>query len=147
MSGLYGDRQELRRVYREAWRKSRAGEPLEPLEAALAGVIAEHPEYHRALEDAEALTRDYPPDGGEGNPFLHLGLHLALAEQLAADRPPGIRALYQELAGRFGDRHDLEHGLLECLAEVLWSAQRAGVPPDEGAYLECARRLLRRRRG
>ena len=147
MSGLYGDRDGMRRVYGEAWRKAREGLPLEPLEATLAGIIEAHPEYHRVLEDPAALDRDYPPEAGESNPFLHLGLHLALAEQLAADRPPGIRDLYSELAAGAADRHHLEHRLLECLGEALWEAQRRGGAPDEGAYLECVRRLRGRGRG
>jgi hypothetical protein len=137
----------MRRVFLETWRKAREGLPLEPLEATLAEVIAAHPEYHRALEDPEAVDRDYLPEGGESNPFLHLSLHLALAEQLAADRPAGIRDLFQSLAGGAADRHHLEHAVLECLAEALWSAQRAGRPPDEEAYLECVRRLRRGPRG
>ncbi len=53
-------RDELRRVYVEAWRKRRAGLPVEPLEAQVADVIALHPEYHAALErGADTLERDY----------------------------------------------------------------------------------------
>jgi hypothetical protein len=31
---------------------------------------------------------------------------------------------------------------MESLAETLWEAQRGGHPPDEGRYLERARRRL-----
>src|SRR5688572_21613590 len=47
-------REQLRRMYVEAWRKQRAGEALEPLEAQVARVIAEHPEYHGVLTAGEA---------------------------------------------------------------------------------------------
>jgi len=94
-------RDELRRVYVEAWRKRRAGLPVEPLEAQVADVIALHPEYHAALErGADALERDYTPEGGQSNPFLHMGLHLAVRDQLATDRPAGIRQAFQNLADR-----------------------------------------------
>ena len=39
-----------------------------------------------------SLDRDWAPKGGETNPFLHLSLHLAVAEQLAIDQPAGIVA-------------------------------------------------------
>jgi hypothetical protein len=136
------DRTELRRTFAEAWRKAEAGEPLEPLEQQLASIIREHPEYHALLANPDAaLDRDFPPEAGEGNPFLHLALHTAILEQIATDRPTGIRALYQRLVRRAGDAHAAEHRVLECLAAALWQAQRDNAPADEQAYLECLRRL------
>ncbi len=41
-----------------------------------------------------------------------------------------------------GDPHRAEHALMEALAETLWQAQRAGMPPDEGQYLARVRRRL-----
>lgn len=135
-------RDELRRVYVEAWRKRRAGLPSEPLEAQVADVIALHPEYHAALERGEdALERDYTPEGGQSNPFLHMGLHLAVRDQIATDRPPGLRKAFESLAQRIGTAHEAEHRIIECLAQAMWEAQRAGRPPDESAYLEAVRRL------
>jgi len=136
------DRSGLRRHYLEAWRKRCAGAPLEPLEFQLVTVIEQHPEYHALLEDdALALARDYQPESGQANPFLHLGLHLAIREQVATDRPPGIAAVHRELARRLGDAHEAEHQMLDKLGEALWYAQRTGRPPDEAAYLESLRRL------
>lgn len=130
-------REDLRRYYVEAWRKHRAGSPMEPLEAQIADVVALHPEYHAALEDLDgALARDYTPEGGQSNPFLHMGLHLAVRDQIATDRPVGIRALFEAIARKRGDEHEAEHTIIECLAEALWDAQRSGRPPDEHAYLE-----------
>ena len=139
---LYGsDRGDLRRAWAAAWSKSRAGQALEPLERLLCEVIGVHPEYHAALESPDALEREFPPEAGRSNPFLHMGLHVAIREQLATDRPPGVRALYAELLPRFPDAHRLEHALMECLAETLWDAQREGGVPDEARYLRRLRRL------
>jgi hypothetical protein len=136
------NREQLRRRYLEAWHKFRAQQPLEPLEAQLAGVIAEHPEYVAWLEGAEdALLADFTPAGGRENPFLHMGLHLAIREQVATDRPRGISALHAQLARRAGGAHEAEHRMIEPLAQALWEAQRCGAPPDEAAYLERLRRL------
>ena len=135
-------RDQLRRVYIEAWRKRRAGLPIEPLEAQVADVIALHPEYHAALEGGEdTLARDYTPEGGQSNPFLHMGLHLAVRDQIATDRPAGIRKAFQSVAARLGSEHEAEHRIIECLAEAMWEAQRSGRPPDEAAYLQRVLRL------
>jgi Domain of unknown function (DUF1841) len=135
-------RDHLRRVYIEAWRKRREGLPIEPLEAQVADVIALHPEYHAALERGDdALDRDYTPEGGQSNPFLHMGLHLAVRDQIATDRPAGMRKAFQTVAAHLGSEHEAEHRIIECLAEAMWEAQRSGRPPDETAYLQRVLRL------
>lgn len=74
---LFGqDRSELRQMYVDAWRKARANEVLSPLEAQIARVIEDHPEYHEAVT-GDAAEREFPPEAGHTNPFLHMGLHLA----------------------------------------------------------------------
>jgi hypothetical protein len=135
-------RDQLRRMYVEAWRKHRERLPMEPLEAQIADVIAAHPEYHALFNEPErALHEDYTPERGESNPFLHLGLHLAIREQVGTDRPAGIRAAYQALVLRRG-QHDAEHLIADCLGRALWEAQRSGQPPDEQAYLEAVRKSV-----
>ena len=135
------DRSQLRRFYLEAWRKRRSDEPLEPLEAMVAQVVEQHPEYHHLLTE-EVLDHDFTPESGRSNPFLHMGMHISLAEQVAADRPAGIRELYRRITAACGDPHEAEHRMMECLGTVLWEAQRRNRPPDERAYLECLGKLL-----
>jgi len=137
------DRIQMRRIFVDAWRKFCNHEPLEPLERLVAEVVQQHPEYHSLLiADAAALQRDFGSEGGQSNPFLHMGLHISLREQVGTSRPQGIRDLYQRLVGRLGDVHAAEHQLMECLGLSLWEAQRAGRMPDEQAYLACVRRLV-----
>lgn len=142
------DRHQLRRFYYQAWAKARARRPLEPLERVIAGVIERHPEYHGFLEtgDEESLDKDYLPELGEANPFLHLSLHVALDEQLEAGRPPGLVDIYRTLLATSKDGHAVEHRMMECLAEALWQAQRSGTAPSEAAYLACLRILVERPR-
>ncbi len=136
------NREQLRQLYLDAWRKYSARQPLEPLEAQLAAVIAEHPEYIPLLESGpEALAADYTPEGGQANPFLHMGLHLAIREQVATDRPAGIARIHQALSRRLPDPHAAEYAMLEVLAETLWESQRAGRVPDEQRYIERLRAL------
>lgn len=133
-------REQLRGLYVTAWRKYQAGESLEPLEQQIAQLVAVHPEYHGLLEgDAEAL-REELSSGDAHNPFLHMGMHLAIRDQVGMDRPAGIAAIYQALVRRLGDL-EAEHAMMECLGPVLWEAGRSGRMPDEMAYLECLKKL------
>jgi len=134
------DRDELRQMYVDAWRKSCAGEILSPLESQIARVIQDHPEYQSAMT-ADTLDETYTPAGGKTNPFLHMGLHLAVREQVATDRPQGIAEVFEQLLAKTGDRLAAEHQALDCLAEALWTAQNNDTAPDEQAYLEHLRRL------
>lgn len=136
------NRDESRRFFVQTWRKYRNNEALEPMERIIAEIILRHPEYHAELESGEdALATDYTPEGGSSNPFLHMGMHIAIHEQVTTDRPAGIGDLYRRLLGKYGDRHELEHAMMECLGEALWEAQRENRVPDDAAYLECLRRL------
>lgn len=142
MTALYSpSRDDARRFLVAAWAKRRAGEPLSALEALAADIIGRHPEYHVLVEDPErSLHRDWSPERGESNPFLHLALHLAVAEQLAVDQPAGIAAEYARLCAAWRDEHAAQHAVVECLGEVLWQAQRLGGPPDGALYVDCLRR-------
>ena len=134
-------RDEARRFLVDAWSKHRAKQPLSGLEQVAAGLIALHPEYHSVVENPERFVdRDWKPEAGATNPFLHLSLHLAAAEQIAIDQPPGIRAQFERLRAVRGDEHAALHAVLECLGEVMWSAQRHGTPPDAALYIACLER-------
>ena len=135
------NREALREAWRVAWQRHRDGLPLEPLQAQIADVIAVHPEYHAFVVSETSAQADFLPAGGRENPFLHMGLHLALREQLGTDRPGGIRAIHQQLAARCDSAHEAEHRMIEVLATTLWDAQRSGRAPDELHYLEALRRL------
>jgi hypothetical protein len=136
-------REDVRRFFFETWRKYRDQVPLEGLEKTTLEVALLHPEYHALLASEDRnLDRDFLPEGGQLNPFLHLSLHLALAEQISIDQPHGIRGLHAQLLTNAQSGHDALHLLLECLGEVVWRAQRDHAAPDEEAYLDCIRRKL-----
>lgn len=136
-------REQLRQTYADAWRKQLAGSALTPLEAMITDVIGAHPEYQAIMGDpAAAIAFETGVGTGKDNPFLHMGLHLAVRDQLSIDRPPGVRELHRTLQIRLGDRHRAEHVLMEALGETLWQAQKSGRPPDEEYYMTLARRRL-----
>ena len=132
---------DVRRFFCETYRKHRANEVLTPLEAIARDWVVQHPEYAAALADAEAaLATDYSVESGQSNPFLHLSMHLSIAEQISIDQPPGIRQAFVALAQRLGSEHDTHHQIMECLGEMMWASQRSGLPPDGAAYIECVKR-------
>lgn len=134
-------REEVRRFFCDAWQKRTGGNVLTPLEAIAVDWIDQHPEYHALLTDTEgALTRDYTPEGGQTNPFLHLSMHLSISEQVSIDQPPGIRAAYEALSRRLDSQHEAQHQIMEALGQMLWNAQRNGMPPDGQAYVDDIKR-------
>ncbi len=133
--------EDVRRFFCGAYRKYRNNEILEPLEAIARDWIMQHPEYADELADIEAaLANEYTIERGQVNPFLHLSMHLSIAEQVSIDQPPGIRAACQALTRKLDSEHEAHHQIMECLGEMLWTAQRNRTPPDGVAYVECVRR-------
>lgn len=131
-------RDQVRQFFFETWRKTRAGEALTDLERMAASHIARHPEYHDMLEQPSRYQdREWLPEMGETNPFLHLSMHLSIGEQLSIDQPAGVKARFEALATRLRDAHAAEHAVMDCLAEMIWRAQRDNLPPDGAAYLLC----------
>jgi hypothetical protein len=132
---------DVRRFFVDAAKRRGQGLPLTPLETIAADWIDEHPEYRADLADAErAAAASYSGDDGRENPFLHLSMHLSISEQVSVDQPRGIRAAYEALAQRLDSPHEAQHQVMECLGQMLWTAQRTGLPPDGEAYIECVRK-------
>jgi hypothetical protein len=136
---------DVRRFFCAAYRKHRSGEPLSPMDAIAADWIAQHPEYHADLADeAAALAAVYTVEDGRTNPFLHLSMHLSVAEQVSIDQPRGIRQAVDLLAAKRASLHEAHHEVMECLGEMLWESQRSGLPPDPHGYLDRVRRRATR---
>ena len=137
------NRDQLRQGFFDAWQKQLAKQPLTSLEEIIAGVIKMHPEYHKVLmEKEQSSDRDYSPEQGESNPFLHMGMHIALHEQISTDRPAGIRDVARGLLAKHKEAHEVEHMMMELLGEEMWRSQRYNVLPDEQRYLGQLKELL-----
>lgn len=114
-----------------------------PLEKQIVRVILDHPEYQALFEKPQPDNEPvYFPELGQPNPFLHMGLHLAIRDQLATNRPDGIQDLYHQLLSIHQDSLEVEHRLMDKLAESLWQAQRDQTMLDEAGYLASCRLLL-----
>ena len=134
-------RDQVRQFFADAWRKHRSREILTPLETIALDWIMQHPEYHADLEHPDALSRDFAVEEGRTNPFLHLSMHLAIAEQVSVDHPRGIRAAHDATAAST-DPHHAAHEIMECLGQVVWESQRLGTPLDSDAYIDLIRRRI-----
>jgi hypothetical protein len=136
------NRDTTREVFFRAWRRFREGQPLEGAEALVVQATLQHPEYHGLLDDPDRhRDTDYTPEMGRTNPFLHLGMHIAIEEQISIDAPRGIRDLYSQMLRRAADPHELQHRMMDCLGETLLRAAHTGATLDESDYLDCLRRL------
>jgi len=135
------DRTELRQMFFTAWEKHQNKQLMEPLEAVVAKIIELHPEYHALFEnEASKLDKDYTPEMGQTNPFLHMAMHISIQEQLSTKRPTGIEELHQSILKKNQDAHETEHIMMECLGEMLWKAQSENRAPDENNYLDCLKK-------
>jgi len=134
-------RQAIRRFFFQSWKKYRQEELLEGIERIVVEVILLHPEYQSLLEQEESALDIDSQLPGQANPFLHMGMHITLLEQLQIDRPPGVRAIYQQLSTTHSDDHQTQHRMLECLGQWLYGARKGKVPPSPEIYLECLRKL------
>lgn len=111
---------------------------LSAMEDMALEVILLHPEYHAMLDDAERYQdKDYLPEMGDTNPFLHMSMHIAIKEQLSINQPVGIRERFERLMKKTGDEHAVMHQVMECLAEMIWQAQRNRSALDATVYFEC----------
>ena len=138
---MYQSRDEVRQIFLDVWQKIQHQALLEPMEAIIAGVLEQHPEYHSLIESGdEVKQREFTPEQGQANPFLHMGMHITLREQASADQPTGFRQQYDRLVASRG-QHEAEHAMMDCLGAILWRAQREQMPPDEAEYLDCLKKL------
>lgn len=139
---MFGNKDELRQKYCDIYTRLKAEEEFpDRLDRMIANVIQMHPEYQPLLADInKSIESEFGPDKGQANPFLHMGMHLAIWEQIATNRPAGIRDEHLRLI-KASNEHQAEHQMMECLGIALWEAQRNEVPPDENKYLEAIKNI------
>lgn len=131
-------REQARQFFFDTWRKYRQREMLSAMEDMALEVVLLHPEYQAMLDDAEHYhDKDYLPEMGDINPFLHMSMHIAVMEQLSIDQPAGIRKRFEHLLKKTGNEHDAMHQVMECLGEMIWQAQRNRSALDASVYFDC----------
>lgn len=135
------ERLRYRQVFYEAWKKKEKPLLLSALEHQVLEIMALHPEYQFIFEDESLIERDYFPVLGETNPFLHLGLHLGLLEQLHTNRPVGIREIYSQLLEKKKEAHAVQHAMMERINHMMYQAARRETVLDDALYLHYLREI------
>ena len=129
------DRNEIRKFYIESWQKFINKQIMTPIEQQIARIIEFHPEYHEMFK-IDNMDKDYSVESGQINPFLHIGLHLAVVEQYQTNRPSGIRNIYEQFVKKYnGDEHKVHHTIIDYLAETIWQSQKYNQVPDDKKYI------------
>ena len=133
------DRSTQRKFLAKSWEKYKTNQLLEPLELQLANIIAKHPEYQEIINN---LDTEYFPEQGKINPFLHINLHLSLQDQLDLDQPKGVKEIYNSLVKKMKDTHQVEHIMMEHIAEMIFMSQKNNKPMDQEQYLRSLKELI-----
>ena len=133
------DRSAQRKFLAKSWEKYKANQLLEPLELQLAKIIEKHPEYQEIINN---LDTEYFPEQGKINPFLHINLHLSLQDQLDLDQPKGVKEIYNSLLKKIKDTHQVEHIMMEQIAEMIFNSQKNNKPMDQEQYLRSLKELI-----
>ena len=134
------DRSKQREFLANSWQKHINAQILEPLELQLALIVQKHPEYHALIND---INLEYFPEQGKTNPFLHINLHLALQDQLTLNQPTGINDIYKKLIVVHSDTHEVEHMMMECIAEMIFNSQKNNTTLDQDNYLISLKNLVK----
>lgn len=135
---------DVRRYFGHVWQNRLNPLQLDALQQKALRIIEAHPEYQTYLEHIEDyLDKNWTPEQGETNPFLHLSLHLSIQEQVGIDQPFGIRAIHQKLMGMHnGNWVKAEDEMMDALVETIWQAQRHNQGLDVNAYMTRLRKLV-----
>lgn len=92
---------------------------------------------HPGLEAALARHEEIITDSGEPmNPTLHVMLHLIVANQLLADKPPETWQATQRLAGLGYDWHSVMHLVMGPVTEAVYETMAAKRPFDRADYVQ-----------
>ena len=135
---------DVRRYFGHVWQNRLNPLQLDALQQKALRIIEAHPEYQTYLEHIEDyLDKNWTPEQGETNPFLHLSLHLSIQEQVGIDQPFGIRSIHQKLVGMHNDNWvKAEDEMMDALVETIWQAQRHNQGLDVNAYMTRLRKLV-----
>ena len=132
------DRSKQRQYLKQAWEKYTSQEQLEPLELQLSKIVEQHPEYQNLIKN---LDSEYFPEQGNTNPYLHINLHLTLQDQITMDQPKGIRDIHSQLILKIKDAHEVEHMMMEHIAEMIFNAQKNNAAFDLDGYIQALKSL------
>ena len=66
---------------------------------------------------------------------------MTLQDQLSLDQPKGIKKIYNNLLKKMKDDHQVEHIMMEQIAEMIFNSQKYNKPMDQEQYLRSLKEL------
>lgn len=137
------DPKALRQVYFDAWQKALKQQPLTAMEHIIVDILHRHPEYQPMFNHPEEFAVfQHEKFALDHNPFFHIALHVTIAEQVGANRPQGIRHIYNQLLKKHGDKNTAEHKMIGCLARILMESFEMDSNNNDKIYMQALKRLL-----
>lgn len=137
------NQKDVRNFFFTTYNKAHENQLLTDIEKIAYSIILEHPEYHYIFKNQEKyIEHQWLPEDGNINPILHFSLHMAIIEQLSIASPHGINELFKQALQKSQSKHDAEHELMECVAEMIWHAGQNKTTPNMDIYLNCIRKKL-----
>ncbi len=118
-----------RKVFYDAWMRHQERLALSEFDQRLIQVMLKYPQYTHCITPEEI-----PVEEGL-NPYVVMGAHLELSEQIALDRPQGVRKVFQDLVIRYDDQK-AEKMMLDVLLSVLSQSYQRSEVPDYQVYLQ-----------
>jgi len=101
----------------------------------LAQAMLEHQEEYSNQFEIADLTYDHEFDAEtEGNPFLHITLHVVVENQLEAKEPIEAYQFYNSMRGKKYSHHNTVHLIASILAPLIVSALQRNRAPGMKKY-------------
>lgn len=104
--------------------------------------LDDHPEWRRAWENDTLPEEIASEDGSPMNPRLHLAMHAVVERQLAADNPPGVVAIAQELEKLNVPRHEIRHAIARVVSDEMFAMTKQGRVFDQKRYLRELKKVV-----
>jgi len=127
----------------DTWEMAMAGAELEGEDATMAEVLKQHPEYFDLWEQVDTL-----PPGEEVlrdgvNPFVHVGIHQTVENQIANHNPPQTAETLEALMRAGYTRHEAVHAIGAIVSDEIFAILKDNRPFNETSYAKALRALAR----
>ncbi len=102
-------------------------------------------EFFNEFEFADVLhEREFDPDA-DVNPFLHITIHTAVANQLAARDPLEVFQFYNAMRKKKWSHHDSIHRIGAILVPLMFDTMKNKAPFDNDRYVSMLKKYKSRK--
>ena len=142
------DRAQNRKLFHMLWERAQNDDfaGLDDEQRRIAEALKLHAdEYHNVFEFSDVVPdREFDPQKGEVNPFLHISIHAAVQAQLEAKDPIEVLQFYNAMRKKKCSHHDALHLILTILAPLMFRTMKSLMPFDNNRYLSLLKKYKSR---